>query len=68
MAERLRADPRLSSTILVALSGYATAEDRTRSAAAGFDAHLAKPVDMEALLGMLETLGRPARKPTGSVA
>jgi PAS domain S-box-containing protein len=39
--------------LLVALTGHATEEDRRRSAAAGFNAHLAKPVelrDLEVLL------------------
>jgi PAS domain S-box-containing protein len=34
---------------LVALSGYGQARDRERSAAAGFDAHAVKPVDMDEL-------------------
>ena len=34
---------------LVALSGYGQARDRARSAAAGFDAHAVKPVDMDEL-------------------
>ena len=34
---------------LVALSGYGQARDRERSAAAGFDAHAVKPVDMTEL-------------------
>jgi CheY-like chemotaxis protein len=34
---------------LIALSGYGQLEDRQRSAAAGFDAHLIKPVDLDAL-------------------
>ncbi|MCW1915510.1 PAS domain S-box protein [Luteolibacter sp. GHJ8] len=40
-------------TVLVALSGWGTEEDRQRSAAAGFDAHLlkpAKPDDLRAIL------------------
>jgi signal transduction histidine kinase len=35
---------------LIALTGYGQSEDRTRSAAAGFHAHLVKPVDISALL------------------
>jgi signal transduction histidine kinase len=35
---------------LIALTGYGQTEDRTRSAAAGFDAHLVKPVDISDLL------------------
>lgn len=34
---------------LIALTGYGQSEDRRRSAAAGFDAHLTKPVGMEEL-------------------
>jgi PAS domain S-box-containing protein len=34
---------------VIALSGYGQPEDRQRSAAAGFDAHLIKPVDLDAL-------------------
>ena len=35
---------------LIALTGYGQSEDRTRSAAAGFDAHLVKPVEIADLL------------------
>lgn len=35
---------------LIALTGYGLPEDRERTSAAGFDAHLVKPVDMETLL------------------
>jgi CheY-like chemotaxis protein/anti-sigma regulatory factor (Ser/Thr protein kinase) len=35
---------------LVALTGYGLPADRERSVAAGFDAHLVKPVDLDALL------------------
>jgi PAS domain S-box-containing protein len=34
---------------VVALSGYGRPEDKQRAAAAGFDAHLVKPVDFDAL-------------------
>ena len=34
---------------LIALTGYGQAEDIARTRAAGFDAHLVKPVDFEAL-------------------
>ncbi len=35
---------------LIALTGYGQTEDRTRSSAAGFNAHLVKPVDIAHLL------------------
>lgn len=38
---------------VIALSGYGQVEDRQRSAAAGFDAHLVKPVDLDALKRVL---------------
>jgi signal transduction histidine kinase len=41
---------------VVALSGYSQAEDQQRSAAAGCDAHLVKPVDLDALKGVFARL------------
>ncbi len=47
VAQRIKGNG--SSARIVALSGYGQAEDRRRSAEAGFDAHLIKPVEMTAL-------------------
>lgn len=41
------------STQLVALTGYGRVEDRLRSAKAGFDAHLVKPVAADEVLRLL---------------
>ncbi|MCA9738684.1 MAG: response regulator [Gemmatimonadetes bacterium] len=52
--ERLRALPGLADTRFVAFSGRGEPEDRVRSAAAGFHAHLVKPAtlaDIEAAFG-----------------
>jgi PAS domain S-box-containing protein len=49
VARELRADPALRDVRLIALSGYANADDVERSIAAGFDVHLAKPPDIELL-------------------
>jgi CheY-like chemotaxis protein len=38
---------------MVALSGYALSQDRERAAQAGFDHHLAKPVNWEQIAGVL---------------
>ncbi len=54
VARRLRADSHLPPLVLLATSGYAQAADRQASAAAGFDAHLAKPVDLAALYAAIE--------------
>jgi signal transduction histidine kinase/CheY-like chemotaxis protein len=47
-----------ASAVLVALSGYAAEEDRRRALDAGFDAHLAKPVDLDELKRLLEDAAR----------
>ena len=50
---RLRAAPATRSALIVALTGYGRPEDRLKSRNAGFDAHLVKPVDPDALLSLL---------------
>jgi CheY-like chemotaxis protein len=44
--------------ILVALTGYGTAEDRGRAEEAGFDLHLVKPVDAPRLIEVIATSQR----------
>jgi signal transduction histidine kinase/ActR/RegA family two-component response regulator len=46
---------------LVALTGYGLATDRERAAAAGFDAHLVKPTDPDALQATLASLAGAVR-------
>jgi PAS domain S-box-containing protein len=53
VARRLRAQPDTRATRLVALSGWGTDADRARSADAGFDCHLTKPVELQALLDIV---------------
>ncbi len=55
---RLRAQPGGKERVLVAITGWGQADDRRRSQEAGFDAHLVKPVDPEALLELVESLCR----------
>jgi CheY-like chemotaxis protein len=45
VARSLRNEPVLVQAQLIAVSGYAQPEDRKAAAEAGFDGHLAKPVD-----------------------
>jgi two-component system CheB/CheR fusion protein len=52
VARRLRADNR--SVLLIAITGWGQGADREKSAAAGFDHHLTKPVEYEALIKLLE--------------
>jgi PAS domain S-box-containing protein len=56
VCRRLRAHKGQGQPLIVALTGYGQEEDRRRSQEAGFDAHLVKPVDLEALQ---ELLSRP---------
>ena len=44
--------------MLVAVTGYDSAEDRTVSAEAGFDMHLAKPVQLDRLVSIAATGSR----------
>jgi signal transduction histidine kinase len=53
VAAALRAGPATAGVRLVALTGYGQDADRRRSAAAGFDLHLTKPVDPAALHELL---------------
>jgi CheY-like chemotaxis protein len=56
VAHRMRADPSLRESVLVAMTGYGQPEDRVRTRAAGFDHHLTKPVDETLLTQLLEAL------------
>jgi CheY-like chemotaxis protein/two-component sensor histidine kinase len=49
VARQLRADPGLSRSVLIAVTGWGSEEDRRRSREAGFDEHLTKPVDLATL-------------------
>jgi CheY-like chemotaxis protein len=53
VAQRLRADPRTASTMLVALTGWGSDEYRKRATEVGFDRHLVKPVDFDELNAVL---------------
>ncbi|MDA8447413.1 hybrid sensor histidine kinase/response regulator [Paracidovorax valerianellae] len=53
VAARLRGDPATAGTRIVALSGWGTQQDRAKTTAAGFDAHLTKPVEPEELLNRI---------------
>jgi len=53
VARQLRADPQFSRVVLIALTGWGTENDRRRAHDAGFDEHLTKPVDLDAVEGVL---------------
>ena len=54
VARRIRADPRSSALLLLALSGSGQPEDRSAALEAGFDHHLVKPVDPDLLRTLLD--------------
>lgn len=49
VAREIRAQEWSSSSRLIAVSGWGGAENQRRAMSAGFDAHLTKPIDVEAL-------------------
>jgi signal transduction histidine kinase/CheY-like chemotaxis protein len=49
VARRMRAVPASSGLLLVALSGWVQPDDRARTREAGFDHHLAKPLQLKSL-------------------
>jgi PAS domain S-box-containing protein len=49
VARAIRRNPALASVRLIAITGYARDEDRQRAVEAGFDVHMAKPIDPGAL-------------------
>ena len=53
VARRLRNNPATSRLRLIAVTGYGTQEDRRSALAAGFDEHLAKPVEFTSLQALL---------------
>ena len=58
VARELRKMPAGQNTVLAAVTGWGQLQDRRRSAEAGFDHHLVKPLDLKALEGLLADLKR----------
>ena len=60
VARRMRAIPALDKTLLVALTGWGSEEDRNKARDAGFDRHLTKPVAMETVEAILNQVATQA--------
>ena len=58
VALSIRKLPCTEGLILIALTGYGQDEDRRRSKEAGFNYHLTKPVDVNALCELISPLGK----------
>jgi PAS domain S-box-containing protein len=56
VARRMREMTGLEKVVLAALTGWGQQEDRRRTAEAGFDHHLVKPLELNALDGILADL------------
>ena len=66
VARRLRQDPSARAIRLIALTGYGLEEDQRRVLEAGFDLHLVKPVELNALLDQLAGEGLPVAQPAAA--
>jgi two-component system, OmpR family, response regulator len=64
VAERVRRTV-APAPLLVAVTGYGTAADEQKSAAAGIDLHLLKPVDPDVVLDLLHRFAPLARRSAG---
>ncbi len=58
MMAQMRAMSQLGAFKSIALSGFGDAADEASTQAAGFDAHLAKPVDFENLFATIDKLAQ----------
>ena len=56
VCRRIRQQPWGASVLMVAQTGWGQAQDRARTLEAGFDAHLTKPIDPDAVHAMLVAL------------
>ena len=66
LARKMRTELAFPHLRLVALTGYGQASDRRRSAEAGFDHHLVKPISLQAVASTIKRLthvDRAARSP-----
>jgi CheY-like chemotaxis protein len=58
VARRLRGRPEFGRALIVALTGWGQEADVARSKEAGFDHHLVKPANPEAILDLLTRGGK----------
>jgi CheY-like chemotaxis protein len=61
LTRRLKADPRTSGIVIIAVTAYAMKGDRERALAAGCDDYVAKPIDIDELPAIVSARldGRP---------
>ncbi len=62
LLRRLRQVAALRETPVIAISGLGTESDRARTLAAGFEAHLLKPIDFDTTVRAVARVARSARR------
>lgn len=67
VAKAIRSQPRLSSAVLIALTGWGQDEDRRLSQEAGFDQHLVKPIEPNKLETLLSAMAGESNTPTPNI-
>ena len=60
MMRRVRGFPKLQSLPTIAVTGYASKKDSESALAAGFNAHISKPIDPAELIMMIDNLLKKA--------
>jgi len=63
LVQQMRKRQGAASVRMIAVTGYGQPDDRARAAAAGFDAHLVKPVAIEQLVAAIEATQGSYPKP-----
>jgi CheY-like chemotaxis protein len=61
LLEQLRLLPGLNDVPAIAVSGYASEEDRERALAVGYLALVPKPIDLDVLFNLIQELKTPTR-------
>jgi PAS domain S-box-containing protein len=56
IARRMRADPAIASAVLIALTGWGAEGELRKTRESGFDFHMVKPVDSDAVLKLLSQI------------
>jgi CheY-like chemotaxis protein len=63
---QIRAESWSQGMLLIAQTGWGQDEDRRRTEEAGFDGHLVKPIDPDALLALVASLSAVGPRPAGA--
>jgi CheY-like chemotaxis protein len=63
LLEQLRQMPKMNGIPAIAISGYASDEDRRKAISVGYLALVAKPIDVDALFALIHDFKIPAAQP-----